>query len=156
MAFIVKRDPIVIPAGEISYSSTASVSINVINFTLLKENVNGDENILYQFDQSYDTPPRPANYYAFSDYSSETATGNRAILAFNTSATTYYSNQDFFAPNISLSQNTWILIVFTAGNYDDGLTPPVPTSVYVNNSSGQSANYIPIINWSPSITITAA
>lgn len=143
------------PSG-IPYSSTASVSIDVINFTLSKENDYGDGNILYQFDESYDTPPRPANYYAFSDYNSETGTGNRAILAFNTSATTYYSNQPWFAPNVSLSQNTWILIVFTAGSYDDGFTPPVPTSVYVNNSSGQSASTIPTSGWSPSITITAA
>ena len=143
------------PSG-IPYSSTAAVSINVINYTLNKENANGDANLLYQFDQSNDTPPRPANYYAFSSYDFEAGTGNRAILAFNTSATTYYSNQSFFAPDVSLSQNTWILIVFTAGAYDDGSIPPVPTSVYVNSSSGQSANTIPTSGWSPSITITAA
>ena len=152
--YIPKRRSAAAPSG-IPYSSTASVSIDVINFTLSKENDYGDGNILYQFDESYDTPPRPANYYAFNAYDSENGTGYRAILAFNTSATTYYSNQSFFAPDVSLPQNAWILIVFTAGSYDDGAIPPVPTSVYVNNSSGQSASTIPTSGWTPTITITA-
>jgi len=141
------------PPSGIAYADAPAVAISVINFTLFKENTFGDGNILYNFDQSYDTPPNPANYYAFSDYNFETGNGNRAILAFNTSATTYYSNQSSFAPDVSLSQNAWILIVFSAGSYDDGTTPPVPTSIYVNNSSGQSANYIPTTGWSPTLTI---
>jgi hypothetical protein len=55
------------PSG-IAYADAPAVAISVINFTLFKENTFGDGNILYQFDQSYGTPPNPANYYAFSDY----------------------------------------------------------------------------------------
>jgi len=142
------------PAG-IPYSSTAAVSINVLNFNLNKENDSGDGNLLYSFDESQTTPPRPANYYGYSVWDYDTGTGNRAILAFNTSATTYVSNQTTSAPNVTLSPNTWYLIKFAGGIYDDGSTPPVPTSVYVNSSSGQSANTIPTSGWSPSITITA-
>jgi hypothetical protein len=151
MAFIVKRDAVVIPAG-LPYSSTASVAINIINFTLLKENNNGDGNLLYVLPY----PNVLTTYYGFNSYDIDTGIGNRAVLFFNTTATTYPSNQTLSAPDVSLSQNTWYLIVFTAGYYDDGTIPPVPTSVYVNNSSGQSANYIPTTNWTPTVTITAA
>ena len=139
-----------------SYASTASITSDFLAFTLTKENNNGDGNLLYQFDESYDTPPRPANYYGFSSWDYDTGTGDRAILAFNTSATTYYSNQPATVPNISLSPNTWYLIKFSAGNPDEGSTPPVPDEFCVNTSSGQSAGNIPRALWSPNITITAA
>ena len=146
----------VCPNLGIPYASTASITSDYIGFTLTKENVNEDGNLLYQFDESYDTPPRPANYYGYSAWDYSTGTGSRAILFFNTSATTYYSNQPYAAPNITLSPNTWYLIKFSGGSYDEGSIPPIPDEFSVNTSSGQSANYIPIIGWSPSITITAA
>lgn len=142
----------------IPYSSTAAVSIDVINFTLLKENVGNDQgNLLYQFDASSTTPPIPANYYAHSTWDYDAGAGDRAILAYNTSATTYYSNQPAQAPDLSpLPQNTWILIVFSAGVYNDGVIPPVPSSVYVNTYFGQvPASYIPTDGWAPAINISA-
>jgi len=153
MAFIVKRDAVVIPAG-IPYSSTTSVSINVINFPLFKENTFGDGNLLYEFDEGTNTP---TNYYAWSNYDFEQGIGNRAILVFNASASAYYSNQPSNVPNVSLTTNKWYLIVFSAGNYDSdsGGYASVPSTVYVNNSTGQSGNYIPTSGWSSSITITA-
>ena len=146
----------VCPNLGIPYASTVSISSDFLGFTITKENTNGDGNLLYQFDESYDTPPRPANYYGYSAWDYDTGTGNRAILFFNTSATTYYSNQPDVAPNVTLSPNTWYIIKFSFGNNYEGSIPPIPDEVCVNTSSGQSANYIPIIGWSPSITITAA
>ena len=140
----------------LSYASTASITSDFLAFTLTKENVSEDGNLIYQFDGSYNTPPRPANYYGFSAWNYETGTGNRAILAFNTSATTYFSNQESVVPNISLSPNTWYLIKFTGGDADEGSIPPVPDEFSVNTSSGQSAGNIPRALWSPNITITAA
>ena len=144
----------VCPNFGIPYASTVSISSDFLGFTITKENTNGDGNLLYQFDESYDTPPRPANYYGYSAWDYDTGTGNRAILFFNTSATTYYSNQPDVAPNVTLSPNTWYIIKFSFGNNYEGIIPPIPDEVRVNTSSGQSANYIPRIGWSPSITIT--
>jgi len=146
----------VCPNLGIPYASTASITSDFLGFTLTKESTNGDGNLLGQFDDSYTTPPRPANYYGYSAWNYDTGTGTRAILAFNTSATTYYSNQPSVASNITLSPNTWYLIKFSAGNYDEGSIPPIPDEFSVNTSSSQSADYIPITSWSPSITITAA
>jgi hypothetical protein len=139
-----------------SYASTTSITSDFLGFAITKENINGDGNLLYQFDESYTTPPRPANYYGYSAWDYDTGTGSRAILAFNTSATTYYSNQPAVAPNITLSPNTWYLIKFSGGNYDDGIIPPIPDEFCVNTSSNQSASNIPRALWSPNITITAA
>lgn len=138
-----------------SYASTASITSDFLAFTLTKENDSGDGNLLNQFDDSPSTPPRPANYYGFSAWNYETGTGNRAILAFNTSATTYYSNQPAAAPDIALSPNTWYLIKFEGGNYDEGSIPPIPSEFRVNSSSGQSASNIPRALWSGNINITA-
>jgi len=143
------------PPG-IPYASTASITSDYLGFTLTKENDNGDGNLLYSFDESQTTPPRPANYYGYSVWDYDTGTGSRAILFFNTSATTYVSNQPNAAPNVTLSPNTWYLIKFSAGNYDEGSIPPIPDEFSVNTSSSQSADYIPTTGWSPSITITAA
>jgi hypothetical protein len=143
------------PPG-IPYASTASITSDYLAFTLTKENDNGDGNLLYSFDESQTTPPRPANYYGYSVWDFDTGTGSRAILFFNTSATTYVSNQPNVAPNVTLSPNTWYLIKFSAGNYDEGSIPPIPDEFSVNTSSSQSADYIPTTGWSPSITITAA
>jgi hypothetical protein len=140
----------------LSYASTASITSDFLGFTLAKENIYGDGNLLYEFDQSYSTPPRPANYYAYSAWDYDTGTGNRAILAFNTSATTYYSNQPYIAPNVTLSPNTWYLIKFAGGDYDEGSRPPVPDEICVNTSSNQSASNIPRALWSPNINIIAS
>jgi hypothetical protein len=132
------------------------VAISQINFTLLKTNTSpsNDGNLLYRFDDGENTP---TNYYGWSDYNFETGVGNRAILAFNASASTYYSNQPSNVANVSLTTNKWYLIVFSAGNYDSdaGVYPPVPSTVYVNNSTGQSGTYIPTSGWSPTLTIQA-
>ena len=140
----------------LSYASTASITSNYIGVTLTKENDNGDGNLLYSFDESYTTPPRPANYYGYSAWNYDTGNGNRAILFFNTSATTYVSNQPNVTPNVTLSPNTWYLIKFAGGNYDEGSIPPVPDEFSVNTSSNQSASNIPRALWSPNISITAA
>ena len=140
------------PSG-IAYADASAVAISVINFTLFKENTFEDGNLTYQFDEGTNTP---TNYYAYSQWNYDTGTGDRAILAFNTSATTYYSNQPASAPNVSLSPNTWYLIKFEGGNPDEGSTPPVPSLIAVNTSSSQSANSVPRALWSPNITITAA
>jgi len=154
MAFIVKRDAVVIPAG-IPYSSTLAINISAINFTLYKNSFDG--NMQYCFGDTYNVPPRPANWYAYDNYNSDNGNGNRAILAFNTTATTYTSNQPSDFPNIPLLPNRWYLIVFSAGIYDEGYYTPVPTSFYVNNSAIQSADYVPTTNWSPNITsVTSA
>jgi hypothetical protein len=141
------------PSG-LAYADASSVAISAINFTLLKTNTNGDGNLTYGFDEGVNTP---TNYYGLSDYNFETGVGNRAILAFNASASTYYSNQPSNVANVSLTTNKWYLIVFSAGNYDSdsGGYPPVPSTVYVNNSTGQSGSYIPTSGWSPTLTIQA-
>jgi len=152
MAFIVKRDA---PPAGLPYSSTLAINISAINFTLYKNSFDG--NMQYCFGDTYNVPPRPANWYAYDNYNSDNGNGNRAILAFNTTATTYTSNQSSYFPNIPLLPNRWYLIVFSGGIYDDGSYPPVPTSVYVNNSAIQSADYVPTTNWSPNITsVTSA
>jgi len=154
MAFIVKRDTVVIPAG-LPYSSTLAINISAINFTLYKNSFDG--NMQYCFDNTSIGPPRPANWYAYENYNYDNGNGNRAILAFNTTATTYTSNQPWAYADIPLLPNRWYLIVFTAGYYDEGSYPAVPTSVYVNNSAIQSADYVPTTNWSPNITsVTSA
>jgi len=141
------------PSG-IAYVDAQAVAISTINFTLLKTNTNGDTNLTYGFDEGANTP---TNYYGWSDYNFELGTGNRAILAFNASASTYYSNQPSNVANVSLTTNKWYLIVFSAGNYDSdaGGYPSVPSTVYANNSTGQSGSYIPTSGWSPTLTIQA-
>jgi hypothetical protein len=137
------------PSG-IAYANASAVAISAINFTLAKTFYGNDASII-----NYWGSPYPTNWYGFSDYNYESGTGNQAILAFNTTANIYYSQQPSNVPDVSLSSNKWYLIVFSAGLYDSdsGTYPPVPSTVYVNNSTGQSASYIPTSSWSPTITI---
>jgi len=138
------------PSG-IAYADAPATAISAINFTLFKENTFGDGSLLYQFDQGTNTP---TNYYAYNEWNYEDGFGKRAILAFNVNASTYYSNQpEQGIGNISLSPNKWYLILFAAGVDEEGSIPPVPSAVYVNNSTGQSGSYIPTSGWSPTLTI---
>jgi len=139
------------PPSGIAYADAPATAISVINYTLFKENTFTDTNLTYRFDDGENTP---TNYYAYSAWNFESGSGNRAILAFNVNASTYYSNQPSQGiGNISLSPNKWYLILFTAGVDEEGSIPPVPSAVYVNNSTGQSGSYIPISGWSPTLTI---
>jgi hypothetical protein len=139
------------PPSGIAYADAPATAISVINFTIFKENTFGDGNILYQFDEGINTP---TNYYAYSEWNYESGIGKRAILAFNVNASTYYSNQSGQGiGDVTLSPNKWYLILFTAGIDVEGSIPPVPSAVYVNNSTGQSGSYIPTSGWSPTLTI---
>jgi len=139
------------PSG-LAYANTSAVAASAINFTLFKENTFGDSNLLYCFDNGSNTPTK---YYTYTNYDFIEGTGVRALLAFNANASTYYSNQPGNTPDVSLSTNKWYLIKFLSGDYDPdaGGFPSVPGTVYVNNSIGQSGNYIPTSNWSTTITI---
>lgn len=137
------------PSG-IDYANASALTISAINFTLLKTTYGNDAGII-----NYWGSPHPSNWYGWSDYNYGEGSGNQAILAFNTTASVYFSQQAYNIPDVSLSSNKWYLIVFSAGFFDSDneVYPPVPSTVYVNNSTIQTASYIPTSSWSPSTTI---
>jgi len=124
MAFIIKRDPIVIPAG-IPVVGTNQITIG-----------NSPNNGTYS--------PGRGEYNGYTEFQSAYHK-DQTIIFFNNSNTTVVGGD--YGTVVSVVPYAWNLV---HGQYTDNF---VVVTSEANTSSEQTAAYIPIIGW-PSITVS--